>query len=349
MDSGGSGIPKGSSLLDDIDLLRKEGDRAYETGDWNTALSKYKAMTALGLSLNVKEALAEGYRKSAHVERLRGNYRKAEKHYDKALDISRILGDRPGVADSLRGVSYMKFRRGEYGEALRYDELALEQAKGMDDGVLKGKILIDIGNVHNAEGRYDVAMRYYNEALDVLPSSEFFQRGRVFNNIGEIHKRMGKYDEALESLETLIREGEEVGDTNNVAWAMFSAAECHLRKEDVNRAEDYINRSEDLLLLSSDDVGLQELLKVKGMVYSSKGERAKAKTFFEESIVLGKRLDLPPETASTYVELGRMLEEEGDKTGAEACYRQACALYAVTGLQKELAEATELKDRVCDS
>jgi tetratricopeptide (TPR) repeat protein len=340
--NGGKGIPEGSRLTDEMVLLREEGDKAYETGDWHIAIMKYKAMTALGLSLNNKEALAEGYRKTAHVERLRGEYRRAMRLYEQALAISKVIGDRAGIADNLRGISYIHSRRAEYEQALENGERALEQARNIGDPSLMGKVLIDIGNVHNAVGRYDEALEHYHKALDILPKREFFERGRVNNNIGELYKRQGKYERALENLERVISEGTKTGDANNKAWALFCAAECHARLKDLTKAEEYLTQSEEMLRRSADDVGLQELLKVWGLILRIRGDIDKARQRFEESIMLGKKLDLPPETASSYVEFGKMLLELGDTATARNCYRQAMALYEASGLKRERQEVEGL-------
>lgn len=335
-------IPEELGLRDELDQLRKEGDRAFETGDWDTALLKFKAMSALGLSLNIKEALAEGYRKSGHVERLRGNYRKAERLYQKGLDVSRAIADAAGIADTFRGLCYIFSRRAELGQALVHGMQALEQARVVGDPELTGRILIDIGNVHNAAYRLDEAMAKYEEALGVLPESSFFQRGRALNNIGEVHKRRGDYDAAIESLGKVISEGVTTGDINNRAWALFSSAECHARKGDMGRAEEYIELSSELLERSQDEVGMQELYKVRGILHRLKWEPEAAKKDFERSILLGKRLDLPADTASAYVEYGRLLKDAGDDEGAVACLRQAAALFSTAGLEREEVEARSL-------
>jgi len=68
-----------------------------------------------------------------------------------------------------------------------------------------------------------------------------------------------------------------------------------------------------------------------------KGDLEGAREAFENSIKLGKRLNLPAETASAYVEFGLLLEDLGDKDGAKGCFKQAQALYQGVRLDKELA------------
>jgi len=235
-------MPEGASLKDEIDQLRAEGDKATDRGQWDQALSNYKAMTALALTLNLKALLAEGYRKCAHIERSRGNFRQAEKMYEKALSVSVSDQDMFGIADALKGLSNMYFRKGEYGQALRYANEALVQARLLNDPGMVGSLLIDLGNIYCVTGKYDDGMRQYEEALNVLPSKDFFQIGRALNNIGETHKRHGRYDKALESLEKGIALGIDKGDTNNRAWSLFCAAECHARLGNPDKAINYLDR-----------------------------------------------------------------------------------------------------------
>ena len=329
-------MPQGASLKDEIEQLRAEGDKANDAGQWDRALSNYKAMTALALTLNLKSVLAEGYRKCAHIERSRGNFRQAEKMYEKALAVSVSDQDMFGIADALKGLSNMYFRKGEYGQALRYANEALVQAKLLNDPSMIGSLLIDLGNIYCVTGKYDDGMRQYEKALEVLPSKDFFQIGRVLNNIGETHKRHARYDKAIESLEKAITLGIDKGDTNNRAWSLFCAAECHARLGDPDKAINYLDGAEPLLKESSDLVGLQELYKVRGIALKVKGNEKGAREGFEASIKLGKKLNLPAETASSYVEYGLMLEGMGDKEGAKGCFIQAHALYQGVRLEKEL-------------
>ena len=329
-------MPEGTSLMEEIEQLREEGDRAYESGQWDTALSKYKAMTALALTLNLKPILAEGYRKCGHIERMRGSFRPAEKMFEKALAVSTSDGDMAGIADSLKGLSTMFFKKGEYGQALRYGQEALSNARVLKDATLIGSILIDLGNVYCVTGKYDDGMKAYEEALRVLPEKEFLHIGRALNNMGETHKRHARYDEAVASLEKAIVLGTERGDPVNRAWSLFCAAECYARKGDPDKALDYLESSETILKGSSDEVGLQELYKVKGIALERKGDRPKAKEFFERSIKLGKKLNLPAETASTYIELGLMYEASADRASARECFVLAQALYQGVRLASEI-------------
>jgi tetratricopeptide (TPR) repeat protein len=337
-------MPETSNLKEEIDQLRAEGDRAYEAGQWENALSKYKAMTALTITLNLKSVMAEGYRKCGHIERMRGNFRAAEKMFQKALAISTSDGDMPGITDTLKGLATLFFRKGEYGQALRYGQEALSNAKTLGDPGLLGGILIDIGNIYSVTGKYDEGMRSYEEALNILPQKEFLQIGRALNNIGETHKRFKRYDKAIESLEKAITLGLDKGDPINRAWSLFCAAECYARLGDPDKACEYLDDAEPLLKEAADEVGLQELYKVRGLALMFKGDIAGAKAFFEQSIKLGKKLMLPAETASAYVELGTMLKVQKDKDGAKGCFAQALALYQGVRLQKEFDEVKEQMD-----
>jgi tetratricopeptide (TPR) repeat protein len=332
-------MPENSSLKEEIDQLRAEGDRAYEGGQWEAALSKYKAMTALTITLNLKSVMAEGYRKCGHIERMRGNFRAAEKMFQKALAISTSDGDMPGITDTLKGLSTLFFRKGEYGQAMRYGQEALSNARTLKDPGLLGGILIDVGNIYCVTGNYDEGVRSYEEALNILPQKEFLQIGRALNNIGETHKRFKRYDKAIESLEKAITLGLDKGDPINRAWSLFCAAECYTRLGNPDKASEYLDDAEPLLKEAADEVGLQELYKVRGLALRFKGDIPGAKAFFEQSIRLGKKLMLPTETASAYVELGTMLKVQNDKEGAKGCFAQAQALYQGVRLQKELDEA----------
>ena len=334
-------MSEGSNLKEEIDQLRAEGDRAYEAGQWENALSNYKAMTALTITLNLKSVMAEGYRKCGHIERMRGNFRAAEKMFQKALAVSTSDADMPGITDTLKGLSTLFFRKGEYGQAMRYGHEALSNARTLKDPALLGSILIDVGNIYCVTGKYDEGMRSYEEALSILPQKEFLQIGRTLNNIGETHKRFKRYNEAIESLEKAITLGLDKGDPINRAWSLFCAAECYARLGNTDKALEYLDGAEPLLKEAADEVGLQELYKVRGVTLGFKGNFAGAKAFLEQAIKLGKKLMLPAETASAYVELGIMLKDQKDKEGAKGCFAQAQALYQGVRLEKELDEAKE--------
>jgi len=96
-----------------------------------------------------------------------GQYEKAFKYYEEALDIYKNLDQGKDVAACLNNIGSVYQSQGQHEKAIKYFEDALGIAREPEQDGNTSISLNNIGNVYNALGQSDKALEYYEKALEV--------------------------------------------------------------------------------------------------------------------------------------------------------------------------------------
>jgi tetratricopeptide (TPR) repeat protein len=134
-------------------------------------------------------------------------------HYQKALIMSREIGDRAGEGTTLNNISQIYRAWGRNDEALKTLEECLAIYREIGDRAGEGTTLNNISQVYDAWGRYDEALKALEESLAIRREiGDRAGEGVTLNNISAIYRVWGRYDEALKTLEESLAIRREIGD-----------------------------------------------------------------------------------------------------------------------------------------
>ena len=96
-----------------------------------------------------------------------------------------------------KGAEY--FHRGQYEKALKFFQKALQVQESVDDRQGVALCLNHLGTVHQALSDYSLATQYYERSLAIhLQTGDEAGQSLIFNNLGGVKRLEGKPEAALE-------------------------------------------------------------------------------------------------------------------------------------------------------
>ena len=135
---------------------------------------------ALELDPNLAEAYAtKGFMLLVH----QWNWREAEKHFQKAVELN------PGYATAHHWYAILLGIEG------RYEEAKVEMQKALEINPLSYNFLADMGQLYFFSRQYDLAREYCERALSIYPD---FSPAHLY--LSHIHLKQGNYETAVQAL-----------------------------------------------------------------------------------------------------------------------------------------------------
>ena len=261
------------------------------------------------------------YNNIGEVHHSCGNYEEARRYYEKALEISKEIGNDIEQAASYNNLGVISHNcLGKLDEALVFHEKALEIRKRLRYRKAEGMSYNNIGGVFEARGEYQKALEYYEKSLAV--SKEIKNRrleGINLYFIGKVHGILGQYKEAIEHQERALEIKSEIGE--KTSGVLTDLGCLYMAHGDFQRAIAYNKRAIKLC----DEIGN---LECKGtcynnisQIYFSLGEHKKAIKYLEKSL--------------------NTLQATGVKMGLAKIYSNIGSVYAAIGLHQKSSEYIE--------
>jgi tetratricopeptide (TPR) repeat protein len=262
-----------------IRLLKRLGKLSFNLSEWNSALEYYNKAITLSKEIGNEKDKAEAFRKIGYVLNRKGDWKNATKNFENAISISEKLGDRFGIADAQRGLGYIHWRSGEYEEAIAHYNESIQVSMEIGEMHTIAIAFIELGNVYNETGDSDKAIEYYYKALKEL---------------------------------------EPIRDYHEMARAYNNLGDTHLKSKSYEMAIAYFEKCEEMgqRIGRKDIVGWS--LFNRGEAHVMKGEADKA-------------LDCAAKSQT-------ILTTVGDKLGLQACYKIFGMAY---GLKKDWDKAID--------
>lgn len=148
-------------------LLRLQAKMQVSRSDWEKAWEA--GNRALGLTREIGDLAGEAETLGVLISILQpqAKFDEALLLFDRVLEISRKLNDRDKLAEALKNMGVAYSRKGEYGRALELYDEAIGVAKSAQNLSMEAACLSNIGNVHYFKGDLQTAVRYYGEAMSI--------------------------------------------------------------------------------------------------------------------------------------------------------------------------------------
>ncbi|MFQ6038097.1 MAG: tetratricopeptide repeat protein [Candidatus Aminicenantales bacterium] len=195
----------------------------------------------------------------------------------------RILIQAPGYAPFQKTVDVMQLERNPSVKAVlkRLEERIVEDVPGIE--------LFEQGNALFKQGKYEQALAAFQEFLSANPDifQAHFSLGNCYKETGDLEKALEEFQAVLEAAD---REKDE--DRKLVARTLAAIGEVHLKKGDLENAQDAFKQS--LELLPEDAVLAYNV----GEIHFSNQQLEKAVEYFEMAT------RIKPEWSAPYYKLG---------------------------------------------
>jgi predicted ATPase/tRNA A-37 threonylcarbamoyl transferase component Bud32 len=187
-------------------------------------------------------------------------------------------------------------------EALSYFQHALTLLEKKEGELqAKAQVLEKLGDIKNLGGEYDASTKYWNEALQSW--SQLYEK----ENVARLHRKMA-----------------------NVLWDS---------KGDAVKAEEHYNKALAILEGEPESVELASLYEDIAHMYYRTKDMTKSQSLAEKALELGKKLNDYAVMVNSYVSLGTVFTNIGDRKKAIECLERALKIAFDNGLMEAALRA----------
>lgn len=241
---------------------------------------------ALSLSLAIHDPLGEAkalWRQAAFVDL--GPERQAK--LDRALEISRQLGETGEQAQILYETGFFEFSQGDFPKALISFQEALGLAQSAARHRLEPDIWNGIGAIYAGRGESGEALKCYERALDLVrQEGEPGTEAAILTSIGSLLRRRGELQKALQQLSTALDLNERDKDLVNQAKVLLHLGGVHRDLGDTDQALKYYEKALGLFRSVHDRSWEGTTLFQIGQVYLAREEWQSALQDFEQAKII---------------------------------------------------------------
>lgn len=161
-------------------------------------------------SLDDDGCRAQSLRAAGHLQVVRGRYREALEHYDRALMLFRQLARDVDVARTLNGAILSLISLGRYDEALASADEAREIFERHNNVLGLARLDSNVGNIYYRQDRFDDAIALYRRAYEQLaqvgePQDIVAALGNMamtYTSLNDFQKAQASYEQARAVCET---------------------------------------------------------------------------------------------------------------------------------------------------
>ena len=327
--------------------LSKEGEEAFNKGDWANASRLYGEIIKTSLEIQDERFLAVAHYRKGYADLRRADYEESVRHFMAALNISTAIDDIALATDALRGLGTVHWQTGTYDMSTEYFKEAMLRAAEHGDMVLLGKVKIEYGNLLNFKGDLEEAIGVYHEAITLLSEGkDGAEESRAHNNLGDALFRLERYKEAIEEFKIAISLGEDACHFSRVAWARGNMALALIELGQVALARDNIILAKDYMERIGDRVGLGDIHEALGLAFMMDGRFNNAEVELKAGLGVAMELDIPDRKAIAERNLGRFYSKIDDKDKARLHLNRAMELFQSTGMLFEAKRVKMMQEKL---
>lgn len=301
---------KNSSLPEKVEVYNQLSSY-YISSDAEKAIEYANQALKLAKKLNDQEGKAKAYGNLGMGYYFLSDYESLLSYYQKSLDTYDSIGDRSGVT----ALATKFYRLDKFQKSLdNYKRsLLIYLSKNQVPEIIE--TYLNMGNVHKNLGDNQIALENYTMALEYIPDTASryeLEKTALWESIGEIWFTSEDYEKALEYYTLLHSEYVKRGDSLNIASALNSMGGVYYRRNQLEESETKYKQALALQIDKDDHYGASVSFLNLSRIYNKLGNRKKAITHSENSILLAKVIGNRDVIRDNYRMLSIVYKELGD-------------------------------------
>lgn len=274
-----------------------------QTGDLSAAEEMMHRWLAAGESNPIATASALG--NLGIIHQTRGNLRRAEEMFGKALAIFEQFDHRAGMAD-------------QYG---------------------------NLGVVYKARGDLDLAEEMFSKALKLHEAlGRDAELGHDYGNLGLIHQVRGNLVRAEEMSRNALTIYERVRLLPDMAAEYGNLGTIYRRRGELDRAEEMARKALTIYEPMGHLEGMANQYGNLGLIYQERGDLDRAEEMGRKALSICEQTGRLEGVATAYVNIGRTYELRGKLDGARQYVSKARDLFATIGISHRVRQLQEWLD-----
>ena len=356
-------------------IINNIGNVYNNTGDYPAALDHYRRAISSYEELGNRPGIARVTGNIGNVYWNTGDYPAAVDHYQRALAVLEEIGDRLMVALVTGNIANVYTAIGDYPAALDHYQRALAIHEELADRPGIARVTGNFGIMYSATGDYPAALKHYHSALTI--AEELNDRRGIAkgtSNIAVVYWRTGDYPAALKHFHGALTIHEELGDRSGIALVTGNIGTVYNDTDDYSVALDHYQRALAIYEELGDRSGIAVITGNLGATFFEAGNYPEAMNHYQRAMALCLEIGIPVEgdttrMVATYIRLGdytqanamlatldaeqiqepeiriglaqqhaKLLEHDGDGSGAMTALQQALVMATEHGLRAKAAE-----------
>ncbi|MBN1286002.1 MAG: tetratricopeptide repeat protein [Anaerolineae bacterium] len=304
---------------------RAAGDRAKTAHYTHILGEQYLSVSALRDALEAfEQALAaipaqdastraEVHAKMGITYHGMGDFPAGGRHFEAALKLARVSGNRQIELRSLRGMAAAAWWRGD--EAAGRDHLeeclALARAAGAQAAIAGA--LGAMGVFERQRGCYGAARQYHEEELAIYRAlGDTYGVADALNNLGGIYWTLGSYEDAKRYREESLALFKQLGDRRGISIAVNNLGNIAWLQGRYADAEAYYQESLAIAREISSRGSIGVALNNLGGVTTAQGKYGEALHYYERALAVRHDIGDLRGIASTLSDMGHLYTEQGE-------------------------------------
>jgi CHAT domain-containing protein/tetratricopeptide (TPR) repeat protein len=311
--------------------LTSAGEKAYEAGNYQTALSLYEQALFLCNRANDEKCIAQNlFHVGTAYEKL-GDLEKAFSNYEQSLVLARKLNDKRLVANNLLFVGLHYYANtGRYENSLKKAFFCLNEAMetymALADHKYAAITMFHLGNTMSGLGKYEDAAFLHKTALKIaIDLRDSYGTVSNLTYLGRAYMRLGRYDDAL----TMLEQGLKIAGENNLpqhkAMALITLGDYYTQVLEYDKALSYHKEALELSNQLNLDNEISLALNNIAALYRDISKYDTALEYYDKSLNLSRKskLNQAPMIASTTNNIGNVYASMGQYDKALAYYQES--------------------------
>ncbi|MEZ5513297.1 MAG: tetratricopeptide repeat protein [Steroidobacteraceae bacterium] len=296
-------------------------NRAYIAEDRSQfELARDHLMRALGLFQDAKRPLVPGnlYGALANIDIDQGRLEDADRHYSRAIEIFRRIGDRRNEAMMLNNQGLLKREQGYFDDAETLHRASREIREQLGDRQGLGRVDDMLALVHLARGEFDAALPLLASALAIArEGNDRFYEAVTLGHRGEAQLGAGRLDLAQRDLLDAVGIFESLGNRAYVLQLSVTLAEIERRRGKPALAERFAREILDAARAEEQDLAAIDALRLLASAAADRNDRVQRTKHLEDALNRARTIGHQGKVIGTSIELARSHLEANDTIAAQ--------------------------------
>lgn len=310
----------------EAERLWEMGQKAYESGRYNDALSYYqKSLSLCKDNLECKSANLNGL---GRVYEALGDDIKALPYYEEALKIERQRNNRDGIATNLFNVGAIYYAKAiDFEKAYSLLDESQRLFKELKDRESLAIVLHHLGKVATSLDRYEIALSSFNESIKI--NRELNNQQAVaanLNLIGDVYSKLGQYDKPLSYYQEALKINRQLNNAQEIAITLKNIGDAYCDLLEFDKALPYYEEALNIQKKHNFKYDMATTLNNIGAFYNDINQYDKALSYYEQSLKISKEINNSALTATDLNNIGNVYASLGKSDNALSYYQQALDL-----------------------
>ncbi len=226
-------VEEKKNILDDDQLYRLtyyNAELKFQVGDWNGADPILRGLVNKKIEHKLRGLILNKY---GLVLDFRREWNKAEKYFEKALEIGEQTNDYVLVGEVYHNIGIIYRRQEKWEKAINFLNKSLEIRKKVDDKWGVAQCNNNLGRIYRKLEDWEKALQYFNYSLEIRKDiGDVGGIAQCINNIGVVLNEIGEWERSLDTLYKALEIRQSIGDIvgSNVTKGNIAAALENLGK-----------------------------------------------------------------------------------------------------------------------